>query len=110
MSRLRPVLTVTAVVCMSVLTIGQERDRAKVEDRFTWNLADIYPSLDAWRAEKAKMAAEIPKIRTFAGKLGTSPQVLADALETSSRLDKELSRLYVYASMLADQEIGRAHV
>jgi oligoendopeptidase F len=28
----------------------------------------------------------------------------AEALETMSRLDKELSRLYVYASMLADED------
>ena len=104
MSRTRPVVTVAAVVCMSVLMMGQERDRAKVEDRYKWNLADIYPRLDAWRAEKARVAAEIPKIRSFAARLGTSPQTLADALETSSRLDKELSRLYVYASMLADED------
>ena len=43
-------------------------------------------------------------MRAFAGKLGTSPQTLADALELTSRLDKELSRLYVYASMLADED------
>jgi oligoendopeptidase F len=89
---------------MSVLLLGQERDRAKVEDKYKWNLADIYPSTAAWRAEKDKLAAEIPKIRQYAGKLGTSPQALADALETMSRLDKELSRLYVYASMLADED------
>src|SRR5688500_19911055 len=103
-SRPVPTLTVAAVICMSVLTIGQERDRAKVEDKFKWNLADIYPSLEAWRAEKTKIAAEVPRVRAFAGKLGSSAQTLAEALETSSRLDKELSRLYVYASMLDDEE------
>ena len=40
----------------------------------------------------------------FQGQLGSSPPALADALELMSRLDKELSRLYVYASMLADQD------
>ena len=104
--RFRPVgvLTVAAVIGMSVLTIGQERDRARVEDKYKWNLADIYPGLPAWRAEKQRVTAEIPKIREFAGRLGSSPQTLADALETMSRLDKELSRLYVYASMTADQD------
>ena len=104
MSRIRRVLTVAAVMSMSVLAVGQERDRAKVEDRFKWNLADVYPTLDAWRAEKARMAAEIPAVRSYAGKLGSSAQVLADALETASRTDKELSRLYVYASMLSDED------
>jgi oligoendopeptidase F len=104
MARVGGIVTVAAVMCMSVLMVGQERDRAKVPDQYKWNLADIYPSLDAWRAEKDRIRAELPKIRAFAGKLGSSPQTLADALETMSRLDKELSRLYVYASNLADED------
>ncbi|MBI4265093.1 MAG: oligoendopeptidase F [Acidobacteria bacterium] len=89
---------------MSVLTMGQARDRAKIEDQYTWSLAEIYPSVEAWRAQKTTIAAEVPTIRRFAGRLGDSAQTLAEALETGSRLDKELSRLYVYASMLADQD------
>ena len=83
---------------------AQERDRAKVADAYKWNLADIYPREAAWRAQKERIAAEMPKLREFQGKLGASPQTLADALELMSRLDKELSRLYVYASMLSDQD------
>jgi len=106
MSRARAgsVLTVAAVVCMSVLIAGQERDRAKVDNKYKWNLADIYPSVAAWRTQKEKVTAEIPSVQKFAGTLGSSPQALANALETMTRLDKELSRLYVYASMLADED------
>ncbi len=89
---------------MSMLLTGQERDRSKVDERYKWNLADVYPSDATWRTRKEAIAAELPKLRTFEGKLGSSPQTLADALELMSRLDKELSRLYVYASMLADQD------
>jgi oligoendopeptidase F len=103
-ARLAPMLTVAAVVCMSVLMLGQERDRAKIEDKYKWNLADIYPDVAAWRTAKEKVTAQIPAIRQYAGKLGSSPHVLGDALETMTRLDKELSRLYVYASMLADED------
>src|SRR6185436_18218606 len=99
---MKPVLALGVVVCMSVAILGQERDRAKVPDRFKWNLADIYGSDPAWRAEKDKITAELPKLREFQGKLGSSPKTLADALELGSRLDKELSRLYVYASMTSD--------
>ncbi|MBM3820128.1 MAG: oligoendopeptidase F [Acidimicrobiia bacterium] len=104
MSHVRSVLTVAAVIGMSVLMMAQERDRAKVEDKYKWNLADIYRSVDAWRAEKETIAAEISKIRGYAGTLGSSPQTLADALETGTRLTKELTRLYVYASMVADED------
>lgn len=103
-ARLLSLLTVAAVVSMSVLVLGQERDRAKIADRYKWNLADIYPSVEAWRAAKEKVAADIPGVRNYAGKLGASAATLADALETMSRLDKEIGRLYVYAGMLADED------
>ena len=89
---------------MSVVMAGQERDRAKVDEKYTWNLADIYPNLAAWRVEKTRLAGQVPSVRAFAGKLGSSAQTLAAALETMTRLDKEIARLYVYASMLADQD------
>src|SRR5688500_11772534 len=94
-------VVVAAVTCMSVLTIGQERDRAKVADEYKWNLADIYPDAAAWRTQKETVTAQIPKLREFRGKLGSSPQSLAAALEMATRLSKTLRRRYVYAAMLA---------
>ena len=92
------------VIAMTVMLAGQERDRAKVADALKWNLADVYPSEAAWRAQKEKITAELPTLREFQGTLGASPKTLADALEMMSRLDKELTRLYVFASMLSDQD------
>ena len=94
-------------VALALTVVGlqaQERDRAKVPEKYTWNLADIYPTDAAWRAEKDRAASQISEIQQFKGKLGSSPKTLADALEKMSSLDKEVSRLYVYASMLADQD------
>ena len=81
-----------------------ERDRTRIDDKYKWNLAEVYPGLADWVAEKTKVATDLPKIRSFSGKLGSSAPVLADALDTIINLEKELSRLYVYASMLADQD------
>jgi oligoendopeptidase F len=102
------------VMSMSVMISGQgtagqassapERDRAKVADAYKWNLADVYPSEAAWRARKETITAQIPKLGEFRGALGSSAKTLADALEFASGLDKELSRLYVYASMVSDED------
>jgi len=89
---------------MSVLTLGQERDRAAIADKYTWNLSDIYPSQAAWRADVTARAAELPLLRAFVGRLDASAQTLAEALELSSRLDQALSRLYTYASLVADED------
>ena len=82
----------------------QVRDRAKIPDKYKWNLADLYPSDDAWRAAKDKLVLEIPKLGSFKGTLGSSPARLVEALETSNRVAKDLQRVYVYASMMSDQD------
>jgi oligoendopeptidase F len=82
----------------------QERDRARIDDKYKWNLDEVYPSVAVWRADKHRVTSALTVIKTFAGRLGSSAQVLADALDTTTNLEKELSRLYVYASMLSDQD------
>jgi oligoendopeptidase F len=81
-----------------------ERDRSKLPDEYKWDLTAIYPSDQAWRAAKEKLAAELPKLRQFQGTLASSPSRLAEALETQSSFDKELSRLFVYAAMKSDED------
>ena len=54
---------------------------------------------------KTSWSPRLPTIRAVQGHARLSrPQKLADALELSSRLSKEFSRLYVYASMMSDQD------
>src|SRR6185503_17647272 len=97
-------LVVVALAVFAVTASAQDRDRSKIADKYKWNLSDLYPSDAAWRAAKDKAAAELPELRFFKGKLAGSPAALADALEKMSALDKQLSRLYAYAAMLADQD------
>jgi len=97
-------LLLVSALGFTISLIAQERDRAKIPDKFKWNLAEIYPSEAAWRAAKEKLASELPQMRAFQGKLGSSAATLADALEKSSKLDKELSRLYTYAELISDQD------
>jgi oligoendopeptidase F len=103
-SRGRTLCTALAVAALSVAAVAQERDRAKIPDKYKWNLADIYPNEAAWRAAKDKLAADIPSLGAFKGKLASSPVALADALDRIYGVMKDLGRLYSYASMLADQD------
>jgi oligoendopeptidase F len=97
-------LVAGSLVMFSLAAAAQESDRSRIPDRLKWNLSDIYPTDAGWRAAKEKLAAEIPSLRQFQGKLGSSPATLADALDRLYALDKELSRLFTYAGMLADQD------
>jgi oligoendopeptidase F len=88
----------------TVISQAQEHDRSKVPDEYKWDLTAIYPSDQAWRAAKEELASELPKLRQFQGNLGSSASRLADALETQSNFDKELTRLFVYAGSMSDQD------
>src|SRR5690349_3056927 len=104
--RLQPVLLIVAIFALAFtgLQAAQQKERAAVPDRYKWDLTQIYPTDQAWRTAKEKLAGDLPMIREFKGHLGESAQKLADALELSSRLSKEFSRLYVYTSMMSDQD------
>jgi oligoendopeptidase F len=103
-SKSRLFLVAAAVAAFTLSPVAQERDRTKLADKYKWNLSDLYPSDAAWRTAKDKVAAELPKLATFKGQLASSAATLADALQTMSAYDRDLSRLYSYAMLLADQD------
>src|SRR5690606_726562 len=84
--------------------VAQERERADIPENYTWDLTEIFPSTEAWRAARTGIEADLPAIATFEGRLGSSAPVLADALDRLYGIQKELYRAYGYASLLADQD------
>jgi hypothetical protein len=96
----RLLLVAPAFAVMTLQGASQERERSQIPDEYKWNLADVYPSDEAWRAAVQKVKTDVPQLKQFEGKLGTSAATLATALDTLYGLDKELSRVYVYASLL----------
>jgi oligoendopeptidase F len=89
-------------------SFAQKQDRSKVPDKYKWNLTDLYPSDDGWKTAKDKLVAELPKVEQYRGKLAQSAATLADCMETVSNVTKELTRLYVYASMNSDLDLNNA--
>ena len=81
------------------VSTSQERDRSKIPDEYKWDLGAIYASDQAWREQKEKLASELPQFATFQGTLGSSASKMAEVLELLSRLEKELTRLFLYASL-----------
>src|SRR5579863_95832 len=96
-----------AVTCLAALAVAspsQDRDRSTIAEQYKWDLTALYPSDQEWHSQKGKLALELPKLGEFRGTLASSAQRLADALETQTRLDKELKRLRTYAGLISDQD------
>ena len=79
-------------------------ERSEVPDKYKWDLRALYPSVEAWTAAREKIAGRVPGIAAFQGRLGAAPESLHVALSTMMDLDRDLSRLYTYASQLNDED------
>jgi len=77
-------------------------DRTKAQDKYKWDLTQLYKDAAAWEAAKDAFAKRVPEIAAFQGHLGASPAAFAKALQTYVELDKEMSRIYSYASFSSD--------
>lgn len=100
----RLLLMAPAFAAVTLQGAAQERERTEIPEEYTWNLAEIYPSIDAWRAARDEIARQVPTLAEFQGRLGSSAAVLADAMDRYWELHRQLSRAYAYAYMLADQD------
>lgn len=70
-----------------------------------WDLTDLFPSLDAWDAARKAVIAALPRLESYKGTLGDSPEAMARALEDISAITLKATRVYVHASLKADEDI-----
>jgi oligoendopeptidase F len=88
------------------LTAPPERFALPAES--TWNLADLHRSEAAWRAEREQLVADLPALERWRGTLAASAAELRGALDLAFDLRRRLNRLYVYASLRADEDTRRS--
>ncbi len=80
-------------------------DQAADKPAGVWDLTDLYPTPEAWTAARDHVAAEVPKIDAYRGKLGESAAQLRAAMDFITGLQKETARLGVYAGLKADEDM-----
>ena len=96
-------LVVNLILLIAITAFGQ-KERNEIDQKYKWNLTHLYPADKNWEDAKSRLMGEMVKIDSFKGKLTKSSADLLACLEFSSALDKEVSRLYVYAAMNSDQD------
>lgn len=73
-----------------------------------WNLADLYPTPEAWSAEYARVKDSASALDARKGTLANGATSLLAALDAMSRVAKETARLYTYAALKADEDLSLA--
>jgi oligoendopeptidase F len=74
----------------------------------TWNLDDIYPSEDAYRADRDAFASALAGLESWRGRLHESAAVVADALDAITAETRRYYRLHAWAGMRADEDVRHA--
>jgi oligoendopeptidase F len=97
----RDTLASAAVLATLALASGA---RAAEPTGAAWDLTELYPNDAAWEAERAAIAARLPELAAFQGKLGDAAG-FKRALELQSALGLTVARLYTYASLKADEDL-----
>ena len=78
---------------------------ASADSAAAWDLTQLYPTDAAWEAERQATLQAIPDLIARKGTLGRSAEALKGALRLASDLDRRVGRLYVYASLKADEDL-----
>lgn len=106
------------VECMNRLKINDlkeekepmsvSRNEVPVQDR--WNVEALYPNPDSWKTDLTvvqgqEQAPKWPQLFEFKGRLH-DPQAVADFFESYLQLQRQLEKLYVYAHLRMDEDLG----
>ena len=78
--------------------------RSEVKEEFTWNLGDMYASVDAWEKELGEIAAIVEELEKLEGAVMASAGNLLRALALSAECGQKLGLAFNYAERLFDQD------
>ncbi|MEJ2648263.1 MAG: oligoendopeptidase F [Sedimentisphaerales bacterium] len=99
------VISTVLVAFSQTQASAETRQRSQIATQYKWNLQDLYPSDQAWREAKEKVASQLDEVEQFKGKLADSASELLACLEFNTNISKEFGRLNSYASMKSDEDL-----
>ncbi|MBU2506870.1 MAG: oligoendopeptidase F [Bacteroidetes bacterium] len=83
-----------------------QTDRNTIDNRYKWNLSDLYSSVDDWHAAKVNIESRVNDISKHQGKLGESASNLFYTMDTYYKLIKDYYKLSVYSNRLKDEDLN----
>ena len=89
-------------IIMLLVALGLAGTSLAQQDNDTWNLADLYPTVDAWYKAKEALETSLDQIDGCQGQLGVSAAKLLECSDMLSDIFKTYSRISAYAGMASD--------
>ncbi len=74
----------------------------------TWNVESIYATDDDWEKDFDKTAAFMESMKKWTGRLANGPGTLQSSIEELLSQHRLLEKLFTYASMKGDEDLGNS--
>jgi oligoendopeptidase F len=97
-------LAVSLCLATAWPTSGSAVERSEIPDKYKWDLTALFKNEAAWSASKADLEKRIPALADLQGHVADSADALFKALDSIMGANRDLERLYTYASQLHDQD------
>jgi oligoendopeptidase F len=101
----KSILLATAMLVALPVYQSLAEDEPAVDPQYTWDLTELYPSVDAWNQAREEVLAEFEKIEARRGTLGDSADSLYQAYRHVSDTYRKAGRVFVYASLNGDEDL-----
>lgn len=85
--------------------MDQVKTRAEIPNKYKWNLADIFESVEKWEEAFIEIKESIQSLKAFKGKLSDKKQ-LKEFFNLEHKVSLLSEKLYVYAKMSRDEDNG----
>jgi oligoendopeptidase F len=89
-------------------TLGVANPAPAADAPAPWDLTDLYATPQAWTDVYGRLRATVGTLDRYKGTLGTSAESMLTALAAISDVRRELWRLYDYAALRSDEDLGNA--
>ena len=74
-------------------------ERIDIDERYKWDLSDMYRDTQAWEADREKFIDVLPTLERFRGQLSTDGPTLLAAIKAMQSVETIIANLYVYAGL-----------
>ncbi len=103
-SILMTVLFLGAALPTAAQDTKEVRERSQIESKYLWATENIYADDAAWEKEFKICEALVEEMSKFEGTLTKGPDELLKVLMFRDALEPRLEKVYVYSSLLSDQD------
>jgi oligoendopeptidase F len=99
------IILATALAVALPATVVFAQDETEVDPKYTWDLTELFPTVEDWNRAREEVLAEFEKIEARRGTLGDSAESLYEAYRHVSDTLRKGGRVFVYASLNADEDL-----